>query len=59
MEIKLRRHWKQYRRDIGASLDEKNIYRSSLKKLDPSVCQTGVSDFHRKNLYSNDFPKMI
>jgi hypothetical protein len=47
------------RRDIGASLDQKNSYRSSLKKSDPPVCQTRVPVFHRENLCSNDFPKMI
>jgi hypothetical protein len=59
MEINLRRQWKQDRRDIGASLDQKNGYRSSLEKLDPPVCQIRVSDFHRENICSNNLPKLI
>jgi hypothetical protein len=46
-------------RDIDARIDQKNGYRSSLEKLDPPICQTGMSDFHGENLWSNDFPKII
>jgi hypothetical protein len=47
------------RKDIGARLDQKNGYTSSLEKLDPPVYQTGVSSFYRENLCSNDLLKMI
>jgi hypothetical protein len=47
------------RKDIGARLDQKDGYTSSLEKLDPPICQTGVSGFHRENLCSNDLLKMI
>jgi hypothetical protein len=33
-------------RDMGAKLDQKSRFRSSLEKSDPPVCQTGVSGFH-------------
>jgi hypothetical protein len=46
-------------RDNGARLDQKDRYRSFLKKLDYPVYQTGVSSFHRENLCSKDFPKLI
>jgi hypothetical protein len=59
MEIKLRRQLKHDKKDIGTRLDQKNRYRSSLKKLDPPVYQIGVSDFHRENLCSEYFLKMI
>jgi hypothetical protein len=43
---------KQDRRAIGARLDQKDRYRSSLEKSDHPVCQTGQSGFHRENLCS-------
>jgi hypothetical protein len=39
-------------RDIGACLDQKNGYRSFLKKI-------RMSDFHIENLCSNNVPKLI
>jgi hypothetical protein len=47
--MKLRRQLKQDRRDIEARLNQKDKYRSSLKKPDHPVCQTGQSSFHREN----------
>jgi hypothetical protein len=58
-EIRLTGQWKQDMRDIDASLDQKNGYRSSLEKPDHLVSQTRVSSFHRENLCSNDFLKKI
>jgi hypothetical protein len=46
-------------RDMDARLDQKSRFRSSLKKLDPPVCQIGVSGFHRENLCLEYFLKMI
>jgi hypothetical protein len=50
---------KHDKKDIGTRLDQKNRYRSSLKKSTPPVCQTRVSGFHRENLCSEYFLKMI
>jgi hypothetical protein len=40
-------------------LDQKGVYRSSLKKLNHPVCQIGQSDFHRENLCSKEYLQMI
>jgi hypothetical protein len=48
--MKLRRQLKQDRRAIGARLDQKDRYRSSLEKSDHPIYQTGQSDFHIENL---------
>jgi hypothetical protein len=55
MEIKLRRQLKHDKKDIGTRLDQKNRYRSSLKKLDPPVYQIGVSVFIEKTYAQNIF----
>jgi hypothetical protein len=59
MKMKLRRPLKHDKKDIGIRLDQKNIYRSSLEKLEHPVYQARLSGFHRENLYSNYFLKMI
>jgi hypothetical protein len=46
-------------RGNGERIDQKNGYRSSLKKSEHPVCQTGQSNFHRENLCSIYFPQLI
>jgi hypothetical protein len=57
--MKLMRWLKQDRRAIGARLDQKDRYRSSLEKPDHPVYQTEQFGFHRENLCSKRLPKII
>jgi hypothetical protein len=57
--MKLMRWLKQDRKAIGARLNQKDRYRSSLEKPDHPVYQTGQFGFHRENLCSKRLPKII
>jgi hypothetical protein len=57
--MKLRRQLKHDKKDIGTRLNQNNRYMSSLEKPEHPVYQTEQSDFHRENLCSNYFLKMI
>jgi hypothetical protein len=55
MKQGFRRLSKQDKKDIGTRLDQKKGYRSSLEKLDHSICQTGQSGFQREKCAQNIF----